>query len=393
MKLPGRQGDRERSTGTGTKLRRKQAASEAGGRGPVPLSACCKLTADGTDALQTDPNKAPKGTQRSANARVPARPPTDRRPSHCSTALSQHSGIRWGHVPSAGPGSAHRVTRSPRHRGLDPAVPGTNITSSSSPSTSPSCSLLLLFPLTSACTEHQPAAPPQPCTYEQNLDRIQSDSLPTSPSSQLPSSPRPLVDTLPRRHPSSAFFPLLFHATQPDRGSKLAGRNRKDTSRSQPISSTKSTKTTDTKADTNANTASSSKTVVGKTHQTRPTAKETHDVSEATATMSPKSEATYYLLPDLCALDTSARELELDAHAWVQPTIIDDDDLTFGGKPLSAWYEEERSRLSSSAASSDDDQCEERRGRERTRRHRKDGSAKSYHHHHHHHSHHGHDQK
>ncbi|ODA77423.1 hypothetical protein RJ55_07052 [Drechmeria coniospora] len=206
-------------------------------------------------------------------------------------------------------------------------------------------------------------------------------------------SPHPLVDTLPRRHPSSAFFPLLFHATQPDRGSKLAGRNRKDTSRSQPISSTKSTKTTDTKAETNANTASSSKTVVGKTHQTRPTAKETHDVSEATATMSPKSEATYYLLPDLCALDTSARELELDAHAWVQPTIIDDDDLTFGGKPLSAWYEEERSRLSSSAASSDDDQCEERRGRERTRRHRKDGSAKSYHHHHHHHSHHGHDQK
>jgi hypothetical protein len=46
------------------------------------------------------------------------------------------------------------------------------------------------------------------------------------------------------------------------------------------------------------------------------------------------------------------------------PTVIDDEDLTFGGKPLSAWYEEERRRLSNGSSSSD----EERRGRERVRR-------------------------
>ncbi|PFH55649.1 hypothetical protein XA68_17898 [Ophiocordyceps unilateralis] len=96
----------------------------------------------------------------------------------------------------------------------------------------------------------------------------------------------------------------------------------------------------------------------------------------------------YYLVPNLRALDPSARELDPEAHAWVQPIIIDDDDLTFGGKPLSAWYEEERRRHSassgsgsgsgagsgSSASSSDDGHQsghvndEEHRGRERTRR-------------------------
>ena len=94
--------------------------------------------------------------------------------------------------------------------------------------------------------------------------------------------------------------------------------------------------------------------------------------------MSPKSEATYYLVPNLRALDTSAREVDPKAYAWVQPTVIDDADLTFGGKSLSAWYEEDRRRLSS--GSSDDGRTErgssagssgeeERRGRERVRRH------------------------
>jgi hypothetical protein len=46
----------------------------------------------------------------------------------------------------------------------------------------------------------------------------------------------------------------------------------------------------------------------------------------------------------------------------VQPTIIEDEDLTFGGKSLSAWYEEDRRRFSHS------DEEEERRGRERVRR-------------------------
>jgi hypothetical protein len=84
--------------------------------------------------------------------------------------------------------------------------------------------------------------------------------------------------------------------------------------------------------------------------------------------MSPKSSAEtaayYYVVPNLQALDPTAREMDLSAHAWVQPTVIDDEDLTFGGKPLSAWYEEERRRLSNGSSSSD----EERRGRERVRR-------------------------
>ena len=80
--------------------------------------------------------------------------------------------------------------------------------------------------------------------------------------------------------------------------------------------------------------------------------------------MSPKSstESTsyYYVVPNLQALDPTAREVDLSAHAWVQPTVIDDADLTFGGKPLCTWYEEERRRLSNGD--------EERRGRERVRR-------------------------
>ena len=97
--------------------------------------------------------------------------------------------------------------------------------------------------------------------------------------------------------------------------------------------------------------------------------------------MSPTiSEATYYLVPNLRALDPSAREVDLDAHAWVQPTVIEDDDLTFGGKSLSAWYEEERLRLSSDDGHGHDQHAhgEERRGRERTRRHHKGSSSKSH---------------
>jgi hypothetical protein len=48
-------------------------------------------------------------------------------------------------------------------------------------------------------------------------------------------------------------------------------------------------------------------------------------------------------------------------YQWIEPISIDDDDLTFGGKPLCTWYEEERQRLSSA---SDE---EERRGRQRHR--------------------------
>lgn len=95
------------------------------------------------------------------------------------------------------------------------------------------------------------------------------------------------------------------------------------------------------------------------------------------------SETVYYPEPNLRDLDPSAAEMEVDALVWVRPTLIDDDDLTFGGKSLSAWYEEERRRLSSGSMAegrgrSDDDEAEEeeeRRGRERTRK-RQDGEQK-----------------
>ncbi|PHH65269.1 hypothetical protein CDD82_1682 [Ophiocordyceps australis] len=109
--------------------------------------------------------------------------------------------------------------------------------------------------------------------------------------------------------------------------------------------------------------------------------------------MAPKtSEAVYCLIPNLGALDSSACELDLDSHSWVQPIVIDDDDLMFGGKPLSAWYEEDRRRLSSGSDDGDApdndhdvDQPshspdDEQRGRERTRRHDAQPRTKSGHH-------------
>ncbi|KAJ3497028.1 hypothetical protein NLG97_g2213 [Lecanicillium saksenae] len=53
--------------------------------------------------------------------------------------------------------------------------------------------------------------------------------------------------------------------------------------------------------------------------------------------MSPKSSsseaasaaATYYLVPNLRAIDSSAREVDLSAHSWVRPIVIEDEDLTF----------------------------------------------------------------
>ncbi|KAF5133944.1 hypothetical protein E5D57_004572 [Metarhizium anisopliae] len=89
--------------------------------------------------------------------------------------------------------------------------------------------------------------------------------------------------------------------------------------------------------------------------------------------MSPKQEPTYYLVPNMRALDTSAREVDLDSYAWIQPIVIDDEDLMFGGKSLSAWYEEDRRRLSSGSddGRAEHSQDEERRGRERVRRHYK----------------------
>lgn len=77
---------------------------------------------------------------------------------------------------------------------------------------------------------------------------------------------------------------------------------------------------------------------------------------------------TYYLVPNLQALDPQAREVDAAATSWVQPTVIDDDDLTFGGKSLSEWYEEERRRLSDTSSNGSHSDEEERRGRQRVRR-------------------------
>lgn len=96
--------------------------------------------------------------------------------------------------------------------------------------------------------------------------------------------------------------------------------------------------------------------------------------SSEAASPSTTTTATYYLVPNLRAVDSGAREVDLDAHSWVRPIVIEDEDLMFGGKSLSAWYEEERQRQSSGGSvaggnSSDEEQHEERRGRERVRRH------------------------
>lgn len=64
------------------------------------------------------------------------------------------------------------------------------------------------------------------------------------------------------------------------------------------------------------------------------------------------SDGSYYYEPEMAA--TGA---ETQGYGWMEPTVIDDDDLMFGGKSLSALYEEERTRASSPE--------EERRGRQR----------------------------
>ncbi|OIW25556.1 hypothetical protein CONLIGDRAFT_647302 [Coniochaeta ligniaria NRRL 30616] len=64
---------------------------------------------------------------------------------------------------------------------------------------------------------------------------------------------------------------------------------------------------------------------------------------------------------------------------WMVATIIDDNDLMFGGKSLSTWYEEDKRRHNPSGAVE-----QERRGRSRER-HRavRDEPHDQKHHHHH----------
>lgn len=103
------------------------------------------------------------------------------------------------------------------------------------------------------------------------------------------------------------------------------------------------------------------------------------------------SEQPYYFIPNMQSFDPS-REAEWQSQPWMMATIIEDDDLTFGGKSLSTWYEEDRRRCSLG----DDDgengrpaefvEEEERRGRQRDRpRYEKASHSHHKHHHHHHH--------
>jgi len=101
--------------------------------------------------------------------------------------------------------------------------------------------------------------------------------------------------------------------------------------------------------------------------------------------MSPIPSDSYYIIPNLQAMDPSAHEIDLNSQTWIQPIIIEDEDLMFGGKSLSTWYEEDRSRLSSGSSSGSDDgnqspeEEEEHRGRERTRRHHDKKTLKKSH--------------
>ncbi|KAK4225867.1 hypothetical protein QBC38DRAFT_367807 [Podospora fimiseda] len=69
----------------------------------------------------------------------------------------------------------------------------------------------------------------------------------------------------------------------------------------------------------------------------------------------------YMLVNNMHVPDSTGREIELDSHPWMMATVIEDDDLMFGGKPLSTWYEEDRRRFS---CGNDE---EEHRGRQRER--------------------------
>lgn len=96
-------------------------------------------------------------------------------------------------------------------------------------------------------------------------------------------------------------------------------------------------------------------------------------MSSSESTTPDGTSQPYVLIPNLYIPDQSADEVELPDQSWMVATVIDDDDITFGGKPLCAWYEEDRRRLSSCIDE------EETRGRPRAR-----VSVESHHHHHHH---------
>ncbi|KAI1733918.1 hypothetical protein F4680DRAFT_368158 [Xylaria scruposa] len=102
-------------------------------------------------------------------------------------------------------------------------------------------------------------------------------------------------------------------------------------------------------------------------------------VSSTASSRPPSEDAQYYYLPEV-DVNSSDGQHGGYGHAWMEPIVIDDEDLMFGGKSLSAWYEEERQSLNYPI----EEEQEERRGRQRIRQ------QHHYHHHHQHHEHHHH---
>ena len=92
-----------------------------------------------------------------------------------------------------------------------------------------------------------------------------------------------------------------------------------------------------------------------------------------------RASQPYALVPSHIA-DPSISEMDLNNMSWMATTVIEDDDLMFGGKPLSAWYEEDQQLLSTVEIE------EERRGRQRERA-RVEPPHKHHHYHNHQHQH------
>jgi len=90
-----------------------------------------------------------------------------------------------------------------------------------------------------------------------------------------------------------------------------------------------------------------------------------------------RSSQAHLIESHLGTADPSAAQKDMRTH-WMAATVIEDDDLMFGGKSLSTWYEEERRRQSLGS-----DAAPERRGRQRQRAPH-DGSQPHKHHHHYH---------
>ena len=108
-----------------------------------------------------------------------------------------------------------------------------------------------------------------------------------------------------------------------------------------------------------------------------------HTMSSPQGSPAGRVGQSYMLVPNLHVPDQTVEEVELgNSNAWMVATVIEDDDLMFGGKPLSAWYEEDRRRLSSS-----NEEEEEIRGRQRDRVRLDAHHHHQYHHHQHHHHH------